>query len=141
MASELLLKQFRFSRAVVRLIDYAHSLGYEVTIGEVYRSDEQAEIHAMGFQGREALASLVDRAFPLLAKKIRNNRGNGIRNSVHCSRLAIDLQLFNQQGQWLQEPYPYSLLADFWEALDKDHCAGIRWGDTPHFSIEWQGAR
>jgi len=141
MPSELLLKQFRFSRAVVRLIDYAHTLGYQVTLGEVYRSDEQAEIHALGFSGREALASLVENMFPLLAKKIRNNRGNGIRNSVHCSRLAIDLQLFDQKGNWLQDTYPYALLADFWEALDDDHRAGVRWGDTPHYSIEWHGTK
>jgi hypothetical protein len=56
-------------------------------------------------------------------------------------RLAIDLQLFDKKGNWLTEPYPYSLLADFWESLGPDHKAGIRWGDTPHFSIEDEGQK
>lgn len=141
MAESLREKQSRFARQLPRLLDYAHSLGYAVTLGECFRSDEQAEINALGRQGREAVAQLVEQAFPLLAKKIRNNTGNGIRNSLHCQRLAIDLQLFDDRGAWIQEPYAYSLLADYWEQLAPDHRAGIRFGDTPHFSIAHNGVQ
>jgi hypothetical protein len=111
-------------------------------LGEVYRSDEQAEINALGVDGRKALCQLCERQFPLLASKIRNNVGNGIRNSVHCSRIAIDLQLFDRKtGRWLTESYPYGLLADMWESLGANHKAGIRWGDTPHFSLEYHGTK
>jgi len=49
--------------------------------------------------------------------------------------------LFDAEGRWLTEDYPYSLLADFWEALGPTHRAGIRFGDTPHFSLEFNGAK
>jgi hypothetical protein len=139
--SELLEKQARFARAVPRLLDYADSLGYHVTLGEAYRTDEQAEIHALGFQGREQMAQLIERAFPRFAKALRNNTGNGIRNSLHTKRLAIDLQLFDKDWRWITEDYAYTLLADYWESLGNDHRAGVRFGDTPHFSIEHEGVR
>jgi len=141
MTESLREKQSRFARALPRLLDYAHSLGYDVTLGECYRSDEQAEINAIGFDGRKQVAQLVRTAFPLLAAKIENNRGNGIRNSVHMLRLAIDLQLFDLAGKWVQDVYPYSLLGEFWESLDKDHRWGGRFKDAPHFSIEHEGVK
>ena len=139
--SELLEKQFLLTESVGKLIAYAATLGYKIKLGEVLRSDEQAEINAIGFDGREAVAQLIERQFPLLAKKIRNNRGNGIRNSVHCLALAVDVQLFDGSGKWLQEKYPYELLADYWESLSPEHKAGVRWGDTPHYSIQFGGAK
>ena len=140
MTETLRQKQSRFARRLPDLLNHAFSLGYEVTLGEVYRTDEQAEINAIGFSGREALASLIERAFPLLAKKIRNNTGNGSRNSLHMSRLAIDLQLF-KNGRWVTEVEPYRQLGEFWESLGDDHRWGGRFGDTPHFSIEHRGVK
>jgi len=139
--SELLNKQFSFTEGVGKLIGHAASLGYKIKLGEVLRSDEQAEINALGFSGREAACQLIEKQFPMLASKIRNNRGNGIRNSVHCQALAVDVQLFDAQGAWLQEKFPYEQLADFWETLGPEHRAGVRWGDTPHYSIEIGGAK
>lgn len=139
--SELLDKQFTFTHSVAGLIEHAIALGYKIKLGEVLRSDEQAEINAIGFDGREAVAQLIEKAFPLLARKIRNNRGNGIRNSVHCLALAVDVQLFDGSGKWLQEKYPYELLADYWESLSPEHKAGVRWGDTPHYSVQFGGAK
>jgi hypothetical protein len=77
----------------------------------------------------------------VLAAKIANNTGNGIRNSLHCRRLAIDLQIFDQLGNWVQDEYPYRLLGEYWESLGSDHRWGGRFGDTPHFSIEHEGVR
>ena len=141
MTESLREKQSRFARQLPRLLDYAHSLGYAVTLGETYRSDEQAEIHALGSQGREQVAQLIERQFPLLAAKLRNNRGNGIRNSLHTKRLAIDLQLFDAAGKWITEEYPYRLLGEYWEGLAADHCWGGHFGDTPHYSISHEGTK
>lgn len=141
MTESLRQKQSRFARQLPRLLDYAYALGYEVTLGECYRSDEQAEINAIGFSGRRALASLIRPAFPRLADKIANNTGNGIRQSLHTKRLAIDLQLFDQAGNWLQDEYAYRLLGEYWESLGADHRAGFRFGDTPHYSIEHEGIK
>lgn len=141
MSETLREKQSRFARQLPRLLDYAHSLGYAVTLGEVYRSDEQAEIHALGNAGREQVCQLIEHQFPLLAAKIRNNRGNGIRNSLHCQRLAVDLQLFDDKGRWITEEYPYRLLGDWWEAQGADHEWGGHFSDTPHFSISHNGVK
>lgn len=134
-------KQSRFARQLPRLLDYAHSLGYEVTLGECYRTPEQAELNAIGGQGmRGALASLIEHAFPRLAGLVRSG-GKGIRTSLHTQRLAIDLQLFDQAGQWIAEEYPYRLLGEYWESLGADHRAGFRFGDSPHYSIEHEGRK
>jgi hypothetical protein len=146
MPSELLLKQFRFSRAVPLLLAEAHAQGWEVTLGECLRSDEQAEINAIGFSGRKALVSLIANAFPLLAKKIGNNTGNGIRNSLHGMKLAIDLQLY-RDGVWCGGPSapqdlgPYAHLGHYWKSLAPDHRWGGDFGDTPHYSIEHDGVK
>ena len=133
-------KQSRFAKELPRLLDYAYSLGWEVTLGECYRSDEQSEINALGASGREALCKLIERAFPLLARKIRNNTGNGIRASLHTKRLAIDLQIF-VGGIWAQHAGPYKKLGEFWESLGPDYRWGGRFGDTPHYSIEHEGVK
>lgn len=139
--SALLDKQCRLAVSMALLIQHAASLGYRIKIGETLRSDEQAEINALGFSGREALAQLIEHAFPLLAKKIRNNTGNGIRGSLHGIGLAFDYQLFDSDGNWLKEPIHYERLAEFWEKIAPDHRAGIRFGDTPHLSIEHEGVK
>ena len=146
MPSELLRKQWRFARALPLLLAEAHSQGWEVTLGETLRSDEQAEINALGFNGREALASLIEGQFPLLAKKLRNNTGNGIRGSLHELKLAIDLQLYNPnepdpQKMWINDAGPYAHLGNYWKSLASDHRYGGDFGDTPHFSIEHNGVK
>lgn len=141
MTETLRQKQSRFARQLPRLLDYVHSLGYEATLGECYRSDEQAEINALGKHGREVIASLVGRTYPLLAAKLRNNTGDGIRNSLHTKRLAIDLQLFDQSGAWLKDEYAYRMVGEYWESLAPDHRWGGRFGDTPHYSIEHEGIK
>lgn len=146
MPSELLAKQWRFARALPLLLAEAHAQGWEVTLGETLRSDEQAEINALGFSGREALAKLIERVFPLLAKKIRNNTGNGIRGSLHELKLAIDLQLYDPnepdpQKRWIKDAAPYAHLGNYWKALAPDHRYGGDFGDTPHYSIEHNGVR
>lgn len=138
--SPLLAKQIRFARAVPRLLDYAFEQGFMVTLGETYRTPVQAEINALG-AGRSHVASLVEHAFPLLAKALRVPAGNGIRTSLHVSRLAIDLQLFDDKGVWLQHAEPYERLGDYWESLGSDHRWGGRFGDTPHYSIEHEGRK
>jgi hypothetical protein len=141
MTETLRQKQSRFARQLPRLIDYAVSLGYDVTLGELYRSDEQAEIHALGPDGRAQVATLVEHQFPLLARKVRNNTGNGIRTSLHTQRLAIDLQLFDGHGRWVTEVDAYRVVGEFWEQIAPDHCWGGRFGDTPHYSIEHEGRK
>lgn len=106
-------KQSIFAELVTQLILKAEELGFQVTLGECYRSPEEAE-----------------RLFKL---------GKGIKNSLHCIRLAIDINLF-KDGKYLASTESHRPLGEFWESLDlegKDiKCVwGGRFGDGNHYSI------
>ena len=131
-------KQRQHVRMVGQLIAWAYSHGYELSWGEAWRTDEQAEINAMGFEGRERLAFYIERLFPALAAKIRNNKGNGSRTSLHGDRLAVDLNLF-KGGVWLKTLEDYRPLGEMWEAMGGTW--GGRFGDAPHFSITHEGRK
>jgi hypothetical protein len=85
--SILLEKQQVFARVLVRFLMELTARGYRVTLGEALRTAEQAEIYA--------------------------KQGKGIKNSKHCKKLALDLNLF-KDGKLL---------------VGKDACreAGILW--------------
>lgn len=119
--SELLQLQFTFARLLPRLLDEAYRLGYTVTLGEAHRTPEQAHLNA--------------------------SKGSGIENSLHCQRLAIDLQLF-RDGVYLADTAQYAPLGQFWEQLGTQEkvplCWGGRFHDRPdgnHFSLSYQGVR
>lgn len=112
-------KQFVFARLIPDLIVYAFSQGYQVTLGEAWRSPETCELYAKA--------------------------GRGVSNSLHRRRLAIDLNLF-KDGKYLTASHDYKFLGDYWKSLSG---LGYRccWGgdfesqDGNHFSIENLGIR
>jgi hypothetical protein len=83
-------QQSLFVLLVARLIDYAHSNGYELTFGECYRTPEQANLNAAN--------------------------GSGISNSLHTDRLAIDLNLF-RGGNFLGATEDHRPLGNYWKTL------------------------
>lgn len=97
---------------IAKLITYVYSQGYALTWGEAYRTPQQAEWDA--------------------------EHGTGIAQSVHCDRLAVDLQLF-KDGAYLTNSTDYAFMGAFWKQLDP-RC---RWGgdfhtvDADHFSLQW----
>jgi hypothetical protein len=99
--SELHDKQVHFARLLPRLIDHAYGLGLEVALGEAHRTPEQAALNAQ--------------------------KGIGIKNSLHCDRLAIDLLLF-RGGVYLRDSDDYRELGEFWESLS-----------TPGYQCCWGG--
>lgn len=132
-------KQRDFPLMMAGLITWAYEQGYEITFGEAYRSDEQAEINALGPALRVRLADLIATQFAGLATAIRNNpAGGGIRNSLHGERLAVDLNLFIT-GVYQTQTEAYRPLGEKWESL------GGTWGgrfsapDGNHFSIAHEG--
>lgn len=132
-----------FTKLVSKLIAFAYGRGYELSFGEAYRSDEQAVINALGAGGRVNLsAALRTSGFAELAGAIENNRGSGIKNTLHGNRLAIDLNLF-QDGHLLESHANFKVLGDYWKGLHPL----CRWGgdfstpDVFHFSMEWQGVK
>lgn len=90
--------QAKFAYDVSNLIRYIFTRGYSVTLGEAYRTPEQAELYA--------------------------KQGIGIKNSLHCKRLAIDLNLFDSNGQYLPNTKDHEMFGRYWESLDPMN----RWG-------------
>lgn len=107
--------QQTFSQDAAKLIQKAQELGYGVTLGEAWRTPQQAEWDA--------------------------EHGSGIKDSVHCERLAIDLNLF-KDGEYLTTGDAYGQLGTWWKTLGPDHYWGGDFGqlkDLDHFSISPDG--
>lgn len=110
-------KQNYFALAVARLLLKASEMGYLVTLGEAWRSDETAEIYA--------------------------KEGKGIAKSLHRLRLAIDINLFFGNAL-LRKSSDYQRLGEWWESQSTEqykHCWGGRFNDGNHFSIAHEGVR
>lgn len=105
-------KQIIFARNFAQLIEYIYSKGYSCTIGEVFRTAEQAQIYA--------------------------KEGKGIVDSLHCKRLAADINLFDSHGNYLSDTTSYKPFGVYWESLHKNN----RWGgsfnhaDGNHFEMQ-----
>jgi hypothetical protein len=74
---------------VALLILKAYELGYEVSLGEAWRTPEQARANAA--------------------------KGTGISNSLHMDRLAVDLNLF-KDGVFLTKTEDHRELGEWWES-------------------------
>lgn len=110
-------QQRLFASLVPRLIDQAIALGYEVTLGECYRTPEQARWNA--------------------------EHNLGIQNSLHIDRLAIDLNLF-RDGVFLTKTEDYLPLGQWWEGQHSLCAWGGRFLSRPdgdHFSMTYLGVR
>lgn len=105
-------KQSLFVRLVGELIFHAIEEGYELTFGEAYRSPEEAA----------RLAKL----------------GKGIKNSLHTSKLAIDLNLF-KDGIYLSSTESHKPLGEWWESQHELCRWGGRFNDGNHYSLEHAG--
>lgn len=90
-------QQFLFAQDVAKLIQFAASQGYWVTFGEAFRTPEQAKLNA--------------------------DKGIGIEKSLHCERLAIDLNLY-RDGVYLFNSKDYIPLGKYWESLDRQNKSG-----------------
>lgn len=116
---KLLQKQQAFSRLTAALLGWLYENGYEVTFGETWRPPEEAARNA--------------------------KEGDGIVNSLHCIRLAVDLNIW-KDGVWLRrtEDIGKTGAGDWWELQSSAEvrCVwGGRFGDGNHFSVEHNGVR
>lgn len=75
--------------------------GYTLTLGEAFRTAEQAQIYA--------------------------KEGKGIIDSLHCKRLALDINLFHN-GIYLTKSEDYKLFGEYWKTLNPLN----RWGGDFH---------
>ena len=94
------------------LLQYIHFKGYYVTLGEAFRTAEQAKLDA--------------------------KKGIGIADSLHCKRLAIDLNLLNADGLYITDPQEYEQFGKYWETLHPLNRNGrnFKRGDANHFEMQ-----
>lgn len=108
----LIEKQTQFAQMAAELINWCNCFGYTVTLGEVYRTEEQQKLY-------------VERG---LSKTM---------NSKHRDRLAIDLNLI-VDGK-LATAEQYRPLGEKWERMGGKWGGNFKgFVDAPHF--EWDDA-
>jgi len=96
-------QQRKFMSLLPRLIDYVYDQGWSVTLGDGYRHP--------------------DAIFPYPVHP----------NTMHGKRLAVDLNFFNDQGEYVTEGERLTPFGEYWLSLD-ELCT---WGgaeDGNHFS-------
>lgn len=110
--STLVDLQNKFALMTAQLINKANELGYQVSLGEAYRTPEQAALNA--------------------------KKGTGIKKSLHTERLAIDINLF-KNGQYLALADDHRPLGEWWESIGG--AWGGRFGDGNHYSLAYGGRK
>ena len=85
--------------------------GMFVTMGECYRTHDQAMIYV--------------------------NKGMGIKDSLHCKRLAVDLNLIGADGKYLKDKEWYEPFGRYWESIHTSNRWGGDWkrADLGHFEM------
>ena len=108
--------QEKFAQLAAKLIQQADALGYGVTLGEAWRTPQQAQWNA--------------------------DHNTGVVHSLHIERLAIDLNLF-KNGNYLTTPDAYTQLGEWWEQQDPNCRWGGRFKnvDLDHYSLSPDGVR
>lgn len=105
----LVAQQDAFAQDLSKLILHIKSQNYSCTFGETYRTQQQSEWYAA--------------------------RGMGIKDSLHCQRLAVDLNIFKPDGSLITTVADYKPFGEYWQSLNKLN----RWGgifsrpDANHF--------
>ena len=108
--------QREFSLTFAKFVLKSYRKGYEITLGEAWRTPEQAEIYA--------------------------KKGIGIKSSVHRKRLAVDINLF-VNGQLTWDVEHYRVLGELWKTMHPLARWGgdFKGRDAVHFSFEWRGVK
>ena len=109
--------QEEFAQSAAKLIQQAAALGYGVTLGEAYRTPQQAQWDAA--------------------------HGTGISHSLHIDRLAIDLNFF-MNGVLVTDGSKLFDVGNWWKGLGPNYRWGGDFKTRPdgnHFSITPDGVR
>ena len=108
-------QQELFMHLLPRLIDHAHSIGFEIRGGDLFRDPR---VHG-GFGTR---------------------KGYGKARSCHKLKLAIDLNLF-LNGKFIRTTSGHKALGQWWEQQHPLCRWGGRFGDGNHYSLERFGSQ
>ena len=102
-------KQELFAQQLPCLLDYIHSLGYDVRLGDSFRD---RRVHGE------------------FGKKM----GYGHKNSCHKLKLAQDINLM-KNGVLLKQTSDHALIGAWWEEQHEDNRWGGRFNDGNHYSM------
>lgn len=102
-------RQQIFAQNVARLILKMNESPYSCTLGEAYRTPEQSRLNA--------------------------KTGTGIKNSLHCKRLAVDLNLF-LSGVYCADTESHRSFGEYWESLNSFNRWGGRFSDGNHYEMK-----
>lgn len=108
-------EQSEFAKDVLKLLSFIFDLDYDVTFGEVLRTDEQQALYISSGKSKTS-------------------------NSMHLKKCAIDLNFF-KNGMLVETPKE---IGKFWESLGEKNRWGGSWrgliesgkstfNDSPHF--------
>jgi hypothetical protein len=103
-------RQKEFALNISKLIQHIFDSGCSCTLGEAYRTADQAALYARD--------------------------GKGILNSQHRDRLAMDINLFSKDGKYEKKTESYSYFGKYWESLHPDNRWGGRYSDGNHFEMK-----
>lgn len=119
-------KQSIFALNLSKLISYAYSIGYEITMGEVLRTNDQQLLY---FEGYTLIKE--DGVVKLIKTKPKSKTMNG----YHPKKLAADLNVF-VNGEYKTDKETYKPLAEYWKSLNEKNVSGYDWGwDLNHFQM------
>lgn len=107
-------KQVLFTKHVMMLLQFLFAQGINVSLGECFRTEIQAEWNA--------------------------EHHIGITHSLHCKRLAVDLIFHDMSGRFLKDKAAYESAGKYWESLHPDNKWGGSFrhgcvGDYGHFQM------
>jgi hypothetical protein len=132
--------QRAFARCLVQLEAKILADGFEFTLGEGYRSPEQAAINSLSLFDRARVGAILETKYPVLAEAIAASVSRGIKNSVHTKKLAQDLNLF-KDGEFLTKKEDYAPFGEWWKLQHPLARWGGDFDDADHFSFEHEGIR
>ena len=101
-------RQENFAGNLSKLIAFIYNAGYSTRVGEVWRTQEMAQMYA--------------------------KRGIGIVGSQHCKKLAADLNLF-KDGAFLTDTTHHKPFGEYWMTLNPENRWGGDW-DMDHLTEE-----
>lgn len=113
--SELLEKQFKFSRMEIVLRQKAFDLGFEVALGDFFRDHRTNG-------------------------KVGEAKGYGHPRSCHKLKLAADYNLF-KNGKYLTTFEDHLPLGEFWESIGGTWGGRFKKPDPNHYSLEHEGMK
>jgi hypothetical protein len=118
-------KQRLFARLAGMLLGEVYARGYEAALNWAFRPPQIAECLAdhAGCPNCHAREGAI-----------------AVKNSVHCLKLAVDIDLF-KDGVFLENTADHQPLGEWWEQQHPLCRWGGRWSDGDHYSMEHEGVK